>query len=591
MDSKQSNGPIRPADGYNESPPVELETVISSYQNGDFKQTAETATLYNQQFPGNEIVLSILANSQHQLGLLDASISTMERIKILFPANYKNQNNLGLAYQKIGKSEKAIESISTALQLNPEYGDAFYNLASVLFEEGEVEDAIVNYEQASALRPRHVGTYSDLGIAKKSVGRFAEAEDCYRAAIEIDPDFADPYYNLGILKLEAGDMLAAEEYFRKAIELRPNYSEAYLNLGIVLAELGNLQAAKTTFEKITFFDPTYSQAYALLGKTHFSLGNEEETIKLLQRALELEPSNLEACRELGALSMSKKNYSLAASLYSKSSSLANSAESLKCSFHIDTEEEFLIKLSSYISNNPTNGPIGALVRSFNYRYGKAIENPFCNKPLKYCLNINLNTFLEFNKMFRKPVYEALKSDNLTYRHQGLLSKGKQTAGNIFKQDSVKISEIEDIIRSEIEKYRHQFHRNDEGMFREWPEKYTLNGWIVRMEEGGSLSPHIHANGWLTGSVYINVPSDRSNNEGDLVLSQYENPTSNLEDSLIMEVTTGRMCLFPSSLYHYTVPFEGEEERIVLAFDVVPVVSKNQVQYIDSKNSASLQANF
>ena len=43
MDSKQSNGPIRPADGYNESPPVELETVISSYQNGDFKQTAETA--------------------------------------------------------------------------------------------------------------------------------------------------------------------------------------------------------------------------------------------------------------------------------------------------------------------------------------------------------------------------------------------------------------------------------------------------------------------------------------------------------------------------------------------------------------------
>ena len=569
MDRKQSNESLRTPDSQDLLLPVDLEAVITAYQSGDFRQAAETATQYDQEYPDNEIVLSILANSQQQLGLFDASISTMERINNLFPANYKNHNNLGLAYQKIGKPEKAIESISTALQLNPEYGDAFYNLASVLFEEGEIEEAIVNYEQASTLRPKHFGTYNDLGIAKKSVGRFTEAEDCYRAAIEIGPNFADPYYNLGVLKLEEGDMFAAEEYFRKAIELRPNYSEAYLNLGIVLAEFGNLQAAKTTFEEITFFDPTYPQAYALLGKTHFSLGNEEETIKLLQQALELEPGNLEACRELGALSMSKKNYSLAASLYSKSSSLANSAESLKCSFHLDTEEEFLIKLSSYIRNNSINGSIGALVSSSNYKYGKAIENPFCNNPLKYCLNINLNTFLEFNKIFRNPVVEALKSDSLTYRHQGLLTNGKQTAGNIFKQDSIKNSKIEDIIRSEIAEYRHQFHRDSEGMFAEWPENYTLNGWLVRMEEGGSLSPHIHANGWLTGSVYINVPSTRQNNEGDLVLSQYENSTPNLEDSLMMQVSTGHMCLFPSSLYHHTLPFKGEEERIVLAFDVVP----------------------
>jgi hypothetical protein len=33
--------------------------------------------------------------------------------------------------------------------------------------------------------------------------------------------------------------------------------------------------------------------------------------------------------------------------------------------------------------------------------------------------------------------------------------------------------------------------------------------------------------------------------------------------------TGSLCLFPSSLHHYTVPFEGKEDRIVLAFDVIP----------------------
>ena len=37
----------------------------------------------------------------------------------------------------------------------------------------------------------------------------------------------------------------------------------------------------------------------------------------------------------------------------------------------------------------------------------------------------------------------------------------------------------------------------------------------------------------------------------------------------IDVITGSLCLFPASLLHYTIPFESDEERIVLAFDVVP----------------------
>jgi hypothetical protein len=35
------------------------------------------------------------------------------------------------------------------------------------------------------------------------------------------------------------------------------------------------------------------------------------------------------------------------------------------------------------------------------------------------------------------------------------------------------------------------------------------------------------------------------------------------------VTTGSLCLFPASLLHYTIPFESNDDRIVLAFDVKP----------------------
>ena len=42
-----------------------------------------------------------------------------------------------------------------------------------------------------------------------------------------------------------------------------------------------------------------------------------------------------------------------------------------------------------------------------------------------------------------------------------------------------------------------------------------------------------------------------------------------KDSKGIDVVTGSLCLFPSSLLHYTIPFESEGNRIVLAFDVIP----------------------
>ena len=90
-----------------------------------------------------------------------------------------------------------------------------------------------------------------------------------------------------------------------------------------------------------------------------------------------------------------------------------------------------------------------------------------------------------------------------------------------------------------------------------------------MKSGGNLSPHMHENGWVSGSVYINVPPKLKADSGNLVVS-IEDEQSNLEENKkSIDVVTGSLCLFPSSLHHYTIPFESNEERIVLAFDVIP----------------------
>ena len=93
-----------------------------------------------------------------------------------------------------------------------------------------------------------------------------------------------------------------------------------------------------------------------------------------------------------------------------------------------------------------------------------------------------------------------------------------------------------------------------------------------MKEGGKIEPHIHDHGWLSGSIYINVPPKLEVNSGNLVVclndQQVEISKNNSDTYKVIDVETGSLCLFPASLYHYTIPVKSNEERIVLAFDVM-----------------------
>ena len=91
-----------------------------------------------------------------------------------------------------------------------------------------------------------------------------------------------------------------------------------------------------------------------------------------------------------------------------------------------------------------------------------------------------------------------------------------------------------------------------------------------MKKGGRLSAHMHDLGWLSGSIYVNVPQKFETDNGNLVvcIDDYESKSNKNKKSI--DVVTGNLCLFPSSLLHYTMPFEAEEERIVLAFDMKAV---------------------
>jgi hypothetical protein len=124
----------------------------------------------------------------------------------------------------------------------------------------------------------------------------------------------------------------------------------------------------------------------------------------------------------------------------------------------------------------------------------------------------------------------------------------------------------------VSEYRYLFRESSEGFIRKWPDNFYLKGWLLGMKTGGFLDAHIHKDSWISGSIYLSVPMRKFNDDGNLVLSLDGGNYPKSEESFLesaVEVVTGDICIFPSSLFHYTKPVSANEERLVLAFDVRP----------------------
>ena len=79
---------------------------------------------------------------------------------------------------------------------------------------------------------------------------------------------------------------------------------------------------------------------------------------------------------------------------------------------------------------------------------------------------------------------------------------------------------------------------------------------------------------MSGVIYLQVPNKlNKKNEGAIEFSiyGYDYPKINKDyPKQIFIPKNGSMILFPSSLYHKTIPTISNEERISLTFDIMPI---------------------
>lgn len=154
--------------------------------------------------------------------------------------------------------------------------------------------------------------------------------------------------------------------------------------------------------------------------------------------------------------------------------------------------------------------------------------------------------------------------------------GTQTDGPLFSRIDPIIRRVRSAIVAAVEEYRRNLPPVDPthpllGQPRDRPVRFA-GSWSVRLGSGGRHSNHVHPQGWISSALYIALPGRAPDEPADAGWFTIGDPDERLGLSIgpsrTVEPVPGRLVLFPSYLWHGTVPF-SEGERLTIAFDVRP----------------------
>ena len=131
----------------------------------------------------------------------------------------------------------AIADYNTAIQLKPDYAEAYNNRGFAYYLKGDAERAIADYTRAIALRPNYPKAYNSRGVVYMAHGYGrAKAVADFDRAIALKPDFRYAYINRANARLLRHPWLVLDDFHRAG--MYPERRVAMLGGAILAAVAG-----------------------------------------------------------------------------------------------------------------------------------------------------------------------------------------------------------------------------------------------------------------------------------------------------------------------------------------------------------------
>jgi tetratricopeptide (TPR) repeat protein/S1-C subfamily serine protease len=228
----------------------------------------------------------------------DKAIKSLDTAVQLEPNDLKILNQKASIFHDRKQYTKSIYTYNEIIQKQPE-AYAYNNRGNAKFALGDKKEAIADYDRAIAINPKDAKAYYNRGAAKFVLGDKKEAITDYDRAIAINPKDAKAYSNRGAAKFALGDKKEAIADYDRAIAINPTLAEVHRNRGLVELDLGNNKEAIVDYDRAIAINPKHAEAYSNRGTAKSALGNNKEAIMDYDRAIAINPKYAEAYSNRG----------------------------------------------------------------------------------------------------------------------------------------------------------------------------------------------------------------------------------------------------------------------------------------------------
>jgi len=524
------------------------------------------------------------ARAALQQGRLEDAIAAYRAELARAPAIVDTWQELGVALKRAGREAEAEAIYRNILQRLPSYLPARLTLCALLVERHQFSEAetIAREGLAHSTHPQLTGAlHNNLGLALRGLRRFAEALEHLDKAQSLSPTLP------GVQLLRAQTLQDMQQFdealriFESLISREPDVPSFHRSYNELLYRLDRHEEALKSYDRA----PKTRQL--LLDKAYFlsQEGRGEETLEVYRDLVARSGSDPAASAGIASMLSVMRRYDEAATAYdaalivNRSDPDVYSGAAAVALRRDDPQKaialcEQALKLSPY--NQPALAVLSVGLRTLGDERDETLNGydtlvrVFDLEPPAGFANMN-----DFNAELCG--YLGNIRPGARKYHNQTLRSGTQTNGDLFGAGHDLVERVRVRIDNAIGHYidglkidaRHPF------LSRRTRNTCYNGSWSSRLGDCGFHVNHIHPRGWISSCYYVGVPDvtkDENQRQGWIKFgeSDFEHLLDRNPARRMVQPVPGRLVLFPSYMWHGTIPFHAAAARTTIAFDVVPV---------------------
>ncbi len=216
------------------------------------------------------------ADIRHLGQYLDASLIPPG---LLPPINWLRAEywlNQGLRYVYEGNFRAAVDAYTKAIQLSPNFTNAYNSRSAAYGMMGQYADAVADATRAIELDPLNFRPYLNRGLAYAMDNDIDNSFLNFSKAIDLQPYATAPYNNRGFTRYQIGDFTGAIDDCSKALEIKPGAPEALDSRGIAHFCNGTYDLALQDFTSLARLYEYPPQALIGLALCHYALDQPQQ---------------------------------------------------------------------------------------------------------------------------------------------------------------------------------------------------------------------------------------------------------------------------------------------------------------------------